>query len=52
MRKNDLLLFVMLAAGTTSFVLAVIKRLNEIGEPSYGRPKGGEKVGDYEAFIG
>ena len=52
MKKNDFLLFVMLAAGTATFVYAVFKRLNAVAGPSYARPKGGEKVGDFEAFIG
>ena len=47
-----MLLFGMLTAGMATFMFAVIKRFNVMGGPLYGRPKGGEKVGDFEAFIG
>jgi hypothetical protein len=51
-KKNDLLLFALLAAGAATFMYAVIKRLKAAPAPSYNRPKGGERVGDFEAFIG
>jgi len=51
-KKNNLLLFALLAAGTATFVFAVVKKLKAVAVPTYARPKGGEKVGDFEAFIG
>ena len=52
MKKNDLLLFAVLIVGTATFVFAAVKRLKAVSAPTYARPKGGEKVGDFEAFIG
>ena len=52
MKKNDLLLIAMLAAGTATFLIAVIKRLKTAAVTPYTRPKGGERVGEFEVFIG
>jgi len=51
-KRNDFLLLAMLAVGTATFVYAVVKRLKGIKVTPYARPKGGEKIGDFEAFIG
>lgn len=52
MKRNDLLLLVMLATGAATFVYAVAKRLKGIKVAPYARPKGGERVEDFEVFIG
>jgi hypothetical protein len=51
-KRNDLLLVAMLAAGTATFLYAVVKRLKAAAVTPYTRPKGGERIGDFEAFIG
>ena len=43
----------MLAMGTATFVFALISRWKAVNvEPYVQPPKGGEKIGDFEAFIG
>ncbi|HEX9191818.1 MAG TPA: hypothetical protein VF847_06950 [Candidatus Deferrimicrobiaceae bacterium] len=53
MRKRQLLLIAMMAAGTATFLLAVLRRR---GSPPalqpYQRPEGGEREGEFELFIG
>jgi hypothetical protein len=51
-KRNDLLLVAMLAAGTATFLFAVIKRWKAVAVTPYTRPKGGERIGDFEVFIG
>lgn len=51
-KKIDLMLIAMVAAGTATFVYAVIKRLKAVAVTPYTRPKGGERLGEFELFIG
>jgi hypothetical protein len=51
-KKNDLMLIAMLAAGTATFLLAVLRRRKAAGLSPYARPKGGEKEGEFDLFIG
>ncbi len=51
-KKNHLMLIAMLAAGTATFLIALLRR-RELASPTpYDRPRGGEREGDFELFIG
>ena len=53
MRKRQLLLIAMMAAGTATFLYAVLRRRGTApAAPPYQRPEGGEREGDFELFIG
>ena len=53
MRKRQLLLIAMMAAGTATFLLAVLRRRGTpLAVPPYQRPEGGEREGEFELFIG
>ncbi|MBP2676740.1 MAG: hypothetical protein H6Q84_3580 [Deltaproteobacteria bacterium] len=52
MKKNELLLIAMLAAGAATFLVAVLKRRQPATVLPYARPKGGEREGEFELFIG
>lgn len=52
MKKIELMLIAMLAAGTATFLYAVLRRREtEITVP-YARPEGGEREGEFELYIG
>lgn len=52
-RKRQLLLIAMMAAGTATFLLAVLRRRGTpTALPPYQRPEGGEREGEFELFIG
>ena len=51
-KKNELLLIAMLAAGAATFLVAVLKRRQPATVLPYARPKGGEREGEFELFIG
>jgi hypothetical protein len=52
-RKRQLLLIAMMAAGTATFLLAVLRRRGTPAPvPPYQRPEGGEREGEFELFIG
>ncbi|HEX9204708.1 MAG TPA: hypothetical protein VF853_02150 [Candidatus Deferrimicrobiaceae bacterium] len=53
MRKRNFLLFAMMAAGTATFLFAVLRRRESApAAPPYQRPEGGEREGEFELFIG
>ncbi|MBP2669347.1 MAG: hypothetical protein H6Q80_1549 [Deltaproteobacteria bacterium] len=53
MRKRQILLIAMMAAGTATFLLAVLRRRGPLpAVPPYQRPEGGEREGEFELFIG
>jgi hypothetical protein len=51
-RKRRFLLTALLAAGTAALLVALMRRGQRIAAPSYARPSGGEREGDFELFIG
>jgi hypothetical protein len=52
-RKRQLLLIAMMAAGTATFLIAVLRRREApLSVPPYQRPDGGEREGEFELFIG
>jgi hypothetical protein len=51
-KKNDLILITMLAAGTATFLFAVLWKWKAGSITPYARPKGGEREGEFELFIG
>jgi hypothetical protein len=53
LKKRRFLLVIMLAAGTATFLIAAFRRRRESFDPlPYDRPEGGERVGEFELFIG
>lgn len=53
MKKKDVFLTALLAAATATFVYALLRRRQSSPpEPPYARPKGGEREGEFELFIG
>ena len=52
MRKYHCLLIAMLAAGTATFLIAMLRRRDQAPVPPYQRPEGGEREGEFELFIG
>ncbi|MBE0602697.1 MAG: hypothetical protein IH611_03590 [Deltaproteobacteria bacterium] len=52
MKKNDLMLIAMLAAGAATFLFAVLRKRQAAVAVPYARPKGGEREGEFELFIG
>ncbi len=52
-RKRNILLIAMMAAGTATFLFAVLRRRESApAAPPYQRPEGGEREGEFELFIG
>lgn len=52
LRKSDLFLAALLAAGAATFLYALFRRKNAAGPFPYARPEGGEREGEFELFIG
>lgn len=52
LRKSDLFLAALLAAGAATFVYALFRRKKAAGPFPYARPEGGEREGEFELFIG
>ena len=53
MKKGRYFLAALLAAGTATFLFAILrKRPERIPPVPYGRPEGGEREGEFELFIG
>jgi hypothetical protein len=53
MKMRRFFLIALLAAGTATFLLAVLRKRQESPAPIlYDRPEGGERQGEYELFIG
>jgi hypothetical protein len=51
-RKRHFLLIAMMAAGTATFLYAILRRRESVPVPPYQRPEGGEREGEFELFIG
>jgi len=52
-RARNFMLIAMLAAGTATFLFAVLRRRGQTpGATPYNRPEGGEREGEFELFIG
>ncbi len=52
-RKRNLLLIAMMAAGTATFLFAFLRRRESAPPvPAYQPPEGGEREGEFELFIG
>jgi len=52
LRKRHFMLIAMLAAGTATFLFAVLRRREQAPAAPYQRPEGGEREGEFELFIG
>lgn len=52
MKKNDLMLIAMLAAGAATFLFAILRKREAATAVLYARPEGGERAGEFELFIG
>lgn len=52
MRASDLCLAALLAAGAATFLIALFRRKTGIERFLYARPRGGERDGEFELFIG
>ena len=52
MKKRHWVLIAMMTAGTTTFLLALLRRREAAPVTPYNRPEGGEREGDFELFIG
>ena len=46
------MLIAMMTAGTATFLLALLRRREAAPPTPYDRPKGGEREGEFELFIG
>jgi len=51
-KKCHLTLIALMTAGTATFLFALMRRRETAPVPPYDRPKGGEREGDFELFIG
>jgi len=51
-KKCRLTLIALMTAGTATFLFALLRRRETAPVPRYDRPKGGEREGDFELFIG
>jgi hypothetical protein len=51
-KKNQFMLLAMLTAGAATFLFAVLRRRDGAPPVLYARPRGGEREGDFELFIG
>lgn len=47
-----MLIAMMMAAGTATFLLAFLRRRGVAPATPYDRPEGGEREGEFELFIG
>lgn len=52
LHRNSIFLAALVAAGTLTFLLAVVKRERTAMPFPYSRPEGGEREGEFELFIG
>ncbi len=52
LRASDLCLAALLAAGAATFLIALFRKKTGHEPLLYARPRGGEREGDFELFIG
>jgi len=52
LRASDLCLAALLAAGAATFLFALFRKKSGVGSFLYARPRGGEREGEFELFIG
>lgn len=52
LRASDLCLAALLAAGAATFLFALFRKKPGVGPFLYARPRGGEREGEFELFIG
>ncbi len=52
MKKNHLMFLAMLTAGAATFLFAVLRRREVAPAILYARPRGGDREGEFELFIG
>ena len=52
MKKRYWMLIAMMTTGTATFLFALLRRREAVPANPYGRPEGGERVGEFELFIG
>ncbi|GAB4369327.1 MAG: hypothetical protein Kow00128_15480 [Deltaproteobacteria bacterium] len=52
LRTCDLCLAALLAAGAATFLFALFRRKAGLEPLLYARPRGGERDGEFELFIG
>jgi hypothetical protein len=51
-KRHWMLIAMMTAAGTATFLLACLRRREAALATPYDRPEGGEREGEFELFIG
>jgi len=51
-KKRHWMLIALMTAGTATFLFALLRRRETAPVLPYDRPKGGEREGDFELFIG
>ena len=51
-KRHWMLIAMMTAAGTATFLLACLRRREAAQATPYDRPEGGEREGEFELFIG
>jgi len=52
LRASDLCLAALLAAGAATFLFALFRKKSGVESFLYARPRGGEREGEFELFIG
>jgi hypothetical protein len=52
LRLSDLFLAALLTAGAATLFLGFLRRKTGIESVPYARPRGGEREGEFELFIG
>ena len=52
LRTSDLWLAALLTAGAATFLIALLRRKEGLEPVLYARPRGGEREGEFELFIG
>jgi len=52
MKKTHWMLIAMMTAGTATFFFALLRRRKAAPATPYDRPRGGERDGEFELFIG
>jgi hypothetical protein len=50
--RNGIVLAILMATGTFTFLLALARRERRAGSFPYSRPRDGDREGEFELFIG